>query len=91
VRGLGTERFGLLSLAWVFLGSFSIFDLGLGRATTKFVAEALGKGEHEKVTPLVWTAVTVQAIFGIIGGVVLFGISPYLVEHVLSISPDMIT
>ena len=30
IRGLGTERFGLLSLAWVILGYFSIF--GLGRA-----------------------------------------------------------
>jgi len=34
VRGLGTERFGFLSLAWVVLGYFAIFDLGLGRATT---------------------------------------------------------
>lgn len=47
VRGLGIERFGLLSLAWVVLGYFTIFDLGLGRATTKYVAEALGKGDEE--------------------------------------------
>lgn len=40
IQGLGIERFGLLSLAWVVLGYFAIFDLGLGRATTKFVAEA---------------------------------------------------
>ena len=45
VRGLGTERFGILSIAWVLLGYFSLFDLGLGRATTKFVAECLGRGE----------------------------------------------
>jgi O-antigen/teichoic acid export membrane protein len=37
VHGLGTDRFGLLSLAWVVLGYFTIFDLGLGRATTKYV------------------------------------------------------
>lgn len=48
VQGLGTERFGLLSLAWVILGYFTIFDLGLGRATTNFVAEALGKGEDDQ-------------------------------------------
>jgi len=34
VQGLGNERFRLLSLAWVILGYFVIFDLGLGRATT---------------------------------------------------------
>jgi len=48
IQGLGTERFGLLSLAWVVLGYFAIFDLGLGRATTKFVAEALGRGDEKK-------------------------------------------
>jgi hypothetical protein len=42
VRGLGTERFGVLAIAWVVLGYFSLFDLGLGRAKTKFVAECLG-------------------------------------------------
>ena len=48
IHGLGIERFGLLSLAWVVLGYFAIFDLGLGLATTKFVGEALGKGEEDQ-------------------------------------------
>jgi O-antigen/teichoic acid export membrane protein len=90
VHGLGTERFGLLSLAWVVLGYFAVFDLGLGRATTKFVAEAMGKGEEEEVPRLVWTAVTVQAMFGVLGGLVLTGITPLLVERVLNIPPELI-
>ena len=90
VKGMGTERFGLLSIAWVFLGSFAIFDLGLSRATTKFVAEAFGKGDHQVVPSLVWTAVTVQAIFGIIGGLILFGLTPFLVENVLNIPAELI-
>ena len=53
VRGLGTDRFGLLSLAWVILGYFTIFDLGLGRATTKYVAEALGKDEGDQIPEIV--------------------------------------
>src|SRR5437879_4481293 len=43
IRGFGIERFGVLSLSWAILVYFSMFDLGLGRATTKFVAEALGQ------------------------------------------------
>ena len=62
VHGLGTDRFGLLSLAWVVLGYFTIFDLGLGRATTKYVSEALGKGEGDQVHQIIWTAVTFQAV-----------------------------
>ena len=90
VRGLGTERFGLLSLAWVVMGYFTIFDLGLGRATTKFVAEALGKGEGSRVSQIIWTAVTVQAIMGAIGALALFVMTDYLVERVLNIPPALI-
>jgi O-antigen/teichoic acid export membrane protein len=90
VRGLGTECFGLLSLAWVVLGYFTIFDLGLGRATTKFIAEALGKGKGEDIPRLVWTAVTAQVIFGVMGAFVLVGITPLLVERILSITPNLV-
>jgi len=89
VRGLGTERFGLLSLAWVVLGYFAIFDLGLGRATTKFVAEALGKDEEEQVSSLVWSAVTVQAILGVVGTLVLAGMTPLLAGRILNIPPEL--
>jgi len=91
VRGLGTERYGLLSLAWVVLGYFTVFDLGLGRATTKYVAEALSKGEVDQVPQIVWTAVTFQAVLGLLGGLVLFGITDLLVENILNIPPDLMS
>lgn len=90
IQGLGTERFGLLSFVWLVLGYFSIFDLGLGRATTKFVAEALGKGEKKQVPSLVWTAVTVQIVLGVIGALILIGITPLLAERILNIPAELI-
>ena len=90
VRGLGTERFGLLSLAWVVLGYSSVFDLGLGRATTKFVAESLAKGERNKIPYVVWTAVTGQALLGLLVGIGLIAITPLLVKRVLNIPPNLI-
>ena len=39
IEGMGTARFGVLTLAWMVVGYFSLFDLGLGRALTKLVAE----------------------------------------------------
>src|SRR5689334_15506862 len=41
-RGLGTDRLGIISLAWIIIGYFGLFDLGLSRALTKLVAEKLG-------------------------------------------------
>src|SRR6267142_1456869 len=41
VKGLGPDRFGVLGIVWVVFGYFSMFDFGLGRATTKFLAQWL--------------------------------------------------
>lgn len=90
IRGLGTDRFGLLSLTWVVLGYFAIFDLGLGRATTKFVAEALGKGEEKEIPRIAWTSVTVQALFGLLGSIVLIALTPLLVGRILNVPPELI-
>src|SRR5207302_1596740 len=49
VRGLGVERFGVLTLAWMVIGYFSLFDLGLGRAVTKFAAELLGAHDRSSM------------------------------------------
>ena len=48
IDGLGLERFGVLTLSWMVVGYFSLFDLGLGRALTKLVAEKLGREENEE-------------------------------------------
>src|SRR5712691_7432424 len=56
VEGLGTDRFGILTLAWMVIGYFSLFDLGLGRAVTKFAAELLGSRNSAGFNRLVWTA-----------------------------------
>jgi hypothetical protein len=38
VQGLGVERLGILSLAWMLIGYFSLFDLGMGGALTRMVS-----------------------------------------------------
>ncbi len=90
VGGLGVERFGLLSLAWVVLGYFTIFDLGLGRATTKYVAEALGKDERAQVPGLIWTATAVQGVLGFLGALILIGVTPFVVGHLLHVPPALV-
>lgn len=45
VNQLGDERFGFLSIAWVLIGYFSLFDFGLGRSLTYIVAKKNAKGE----------------------------------------------
>jgi O-antigen/teichoic acid export membrane protein len=89
IRWLGPERFGILSLVWVVVGYFSLFDLGLGRAVTKYIAEAFGRHETESIPGLFWTTVFVQGAFGVFGGLLLVVLSPLLVERVLHISASL--
>jgi O-antigen/teichoic acid export membrane protein len=85
LKGMGTERFGILTLAWMVVGYFGLFDLGMGRATTKFVAEALAKGEYDAAPRLIWTSLGMLAGLGLTGGLVLAATAPYLVTRVLNI------
>ena len=64
---LGVERFGFLTLIWVVVGYLSIFDLGLGQALTKLVAEKIGQGEHDKIPALFWTAMWLMCGLGVAG------------------------
>src|SRR5579859_5356581 len=64
VHGLGTAQYGILSIAMMLLGYFSIFDLGLSRATVKFVAENLAPDRVHKVPELVWTSLSLLVAIG---------------------------
>ncbi|MHB8486140.1 MAG: flippase [Candidatus Acidiferrales bacterium] len=85
IAGLGKDRFGILALAWVIIGYAGFFDLGVGRALTQFVAKKLGAGEDRDVPPLVWTSLALMLLLGIVGGVVVALISPWLVHRALHI------
>jgi O-antigen/teichoic acid export membrane protein len=89
IRGLGVERFGLLTIAWLAPEYFTFIDLGLGRAVTKYVAEALGKGDREHMSRLAWTAMTAQFGLGLLGTLALITLTPFLTEHVLNIPPAL--
>lgn len=47
VARLGAERFGFWAILGVVSGFFMTFDLGLGQALTKFVAEFTASGDHK--------------------------------------------
>jgi len=89
IHHLGPDRYGLLALAGMVVGYFAIFNLGIGPATTKFVAELLGQGETDKLPELVWTAFASQTLFGLVAGILLAMLSPFLVSSVLKIPVEL--
>ncbi|MDX2505421.1 MAG: flippase [Gammaproteobacteria bacterium] len=89
IEGLGIARFGVLTLAWMVVGYFSLFDLGLGRALTKLVAEKLGKGQDDEIPSLIWTAMSLMAVLGVLGAIVVAVLSPWLVGSVLKVPMEL--
>jgi O-antigen/teichoic acid export membrane protein len=85
LAGLGKERFGLLSLTWMILGYVSVFDLGLGRATTRYIAFALSQGEKDQIPSIFWTTVIAQFLLGLIGSLLIFSLTPIIVDKALKI------
>lgn len=86
---LGVERFGFLTLIWVVVGYLSIFDLGLGQALTKLVAEKIGHGEHDKIPPLFWTAMWLMCGLGVAGLLIGEMLIPYLIDHMFNLPPAL--
>lgn len=85
IHSLGTDRFGILVLAWVLIGYFSIFDLGIGRALTQLVAQRIGAGRMAGVAGPAWTALILTFVLGVLGGVLLAVMTPWLVHNLLRV------
>ncbi|HYW35435.1 MAG TPA: flippase [Balneolaceae bacterium] len=89
IKGLGTDRFGVLTIIWTVIGYFGLFDMGLGRATTKFVADQEARGEP--LAPVIITSILLLMGFGLAGGGLIYGLTPYLVKHLLNTPSQLVS
>ena len=81
IKGLGVDGFGLLSIAWMVVGYFSLFDMGLGQSLTKLVSERIARGENEQIGLLARTAQVMLLALGLAGGAVAAVSVPWLTEY----------
>ncbi|HKD78936.1 MAG TPA: flippase [Candidatus Angelobacter sp.] len=86
-NALGTDRLGVISLAWVVVGYFSVFDFGMSRALTKLVSERLGSAREAEIPSLVWTGLSLMTALGLLGGMIAFLISPVIVNRFVKVPP----
>lgn len=88
IRGLGPERFSLLTLVWAALGYFTLFDLGFGRATTKLLAELLARSNREKIGSLYWSSMAALAALSFAGAALLGLGAPLIIAHLNGVPPE---
>ena len=82
---LGTDKLGVLALSWGIVGYFSLFDFGLGRALTQRVAVHLASNELAKLPSTVWGVLILLFILGLIGLIVAYSVSSWIVFSVLKV------
>lgn len=89
IAGLGTERFGILTIILMAIGYFSLFDFGLGRALTKLVAERFGTKKTKEIPDLLLTALATTCALGLLASIAVFSLAPLVVAHVLNIPGEL--
>jgi len=71
IASLGVDRFGILTLIWAVVSYFGLFDLGMGRALTRHLAEIWARGDQEQAKRLVSNGLAVMAGLGIAAGILM--------------------
>jgi len=91
ISTIGTSRFGILSLCWIVIGYSGLFDLGLGRALTKFVAERVETGETRELPSLVLTSLVLMGAFGTVAAILLASCGPLLIGRAIQVPVQLIS
>lgn len=81
---IGTERYGVLAIAWLLLGYFGLFDLGLGRATSYRIAARRDASAQERADTF-WSALVINLIFAIIGGALFWFAAAFFFESLFKV------
>jgi O-antigen/teichoic acid export membrane protein len=84
LRLVGTDRYGVLAIAWLLLGYFGLFDLGLGRATSFRIA-SLKSASPEARASTFWAAFAVNVAMGGVGGLALWAAASQFFGHVFKV------
>lgn len=85
LRLIGEERYGVLAVIWVLLGYFSVFDLGMGKATARQMSQV--KTDIER-SDLLSTALALTFFLGLVGGVVLLIFSDWILAHLFTLRDE---
>src|SRR5687768_13958591 len=91
IGGLGSDRFGVLSLAWVVIGYFALVDLGLGRAMTQALATRIGTDGEEDLPTIFWSTFAIMLMLGLVATAIGAAFAPWIADRALSIPNELRT
>ncbi len=85
VRQLGIDAYGILSIVSVTLGFFAIFDLGLGLAAVRDIAEHYEKKDYIEINRVLSSILLTYLVIGTFGALVIVFAADFLTTQVINI------
>lgn len=85
LRLVGAERYGVLTIVWIFLGYFALFDIGTSRAISFQMARTPPE-ETQLRGELFWTGTVFNLLLGILGGLITIPVGLLLFGHTIGMS-----
>ncbi|MFN3872843.1 MAG: flippase [Ignavibacterium sp.] len=89
ISKLGTDKFGVLNLSWIVIGYFGFFDLGIGRALTKIIAEKIGLSQSSEIPAYFWTSFLLVFVFSSILAICLYFFSEKIILNFFKIPVEI--
>jgi len=83
---IGPERYGVLAIAWLILGYFGVFDLGLGKATAQRISVLRDAPAEERASAFS-TALVANLMVGMVGAALLWPASWLMFSHEMRVAP----
>src|SRR5437660_1434783 len=92
IRLLGPEGYGVLALINVLIGYLAFTDLGMGTASTRFGADASGRGDDkgENEVAVIWTSLCIAAVPSLLGAAALVLLARPLAERLMHLPASLI-
>lgn len=88
LKVVGLERYGVLTIAWVIIGYFNFFDLGLGRATAQHIASS-GASDPAVRNRAFWTATSLSIALAACAVVVATPVAAFALASLKIGSPEL--
>src|SRR5690348_11355872 len=87
IRTIGTDRYGVVAIAWLLLGYFGFLDFGLSRAT----ANALSRLTDDRFgrNAVIATSFWLNVMLGLAGGVLFYLLLPLITHRLYSLPSNL--
>lgn len=86
---LGEVRLGILTIFWIVVGYFSLFDLGIGRAIARLVASSDMSLDRENRGSAICTGLFLVFLLGLLASALLIGLAAIGYEFLPGVETDL--